>query len=506
MTTHDTTWHEELNAYRDGELPTLQQLAVRWHLASCAACREELLIMTQISEQLRSAESETFGPDDALAPALRHKILTSVAASAADPTISDYVPPPMPPSKWRTPHGREWAALGACAVVFGIAATTMLGSRPGFSPSGSGDMAATNSATTTTAVVPASSGTTASGNSAIVGTSSRNGNLAAAPESGAGAMRPNAKASPNSYAIENAQTFQRRAIGGPVSARTAQATSASEAQASSGATLFADGHVKSQRMAAPSGGRSPLAGLSALPPGATSTDNMPSSLRRVHKEGRVTVAVEKVEDQSDAVTQMVKSAGGFVADNALSTGANGLKTATLSLKVPVKQFETVMGQIARLGDVKAKNVVGEDITEKFSDVEQADRILGSELGVREAQLKEALILADTKRKRAIPVPWQQRAEVRELRIQAAQMRARLDLLKKISDLATIAAQIQEKPHLPKQTGFLGNINDNTASALDTFVVAARVPVNLLLWILAYSPLWLPLLVAYFCLNRIYRRA
>lgn len=484
MTTHDATWLEELLAYRAGELPLVRQLAVRWHLASCAACREELLIMTQISDQLRSSESETFGQDATLDPTLRDKILTSVATAAHEPATPE-------PAPRRAPYGREWAALGACAVVFVIAATTMLHSplRQGFSTAASNintstDGSDTSNATTTSVAAPMSSSASTS-NAATAGTSS-----AAAPSAAMGTASHNGPRSSMERSLapgEDRKTLQ--------DSKTFQ---------------YFDGHVKAfaqaQQRAVRASRKSSLAAMSAIPPGATSTDNMPSSLRRVHKEGRVTVAVEKVEDQSDAVTQMVKSAGGFVADNTLSTGGDGLKTATLSLKVPVKQFETIMGQIARLGEVKAKNIVGEDITEKFSDVEQADRILGSELSVKESQLKAALVLADTKRKRAIPVPWQQRAEVRELRIQAAQMRARLDLLKKISDLATIEAQIQEKPHLPKQTGFLGDINDNTASALDTFVVAARVPVNLLLWLLAYSPLWLPLLVAYFCLQRIYRRA
>jgi hypothetical protein len=227
-------------------------------------------------------------------------------------------------------------------------------------------------------------------------------------------------------------------------------------------------------------------------------------MRRVHKEARITVEVKKLEEQSDAVESMVKSAGGFVVSNTLSTGGDGTKSAALDIKVPVKQFETVLKQIGDLGEVKAKNVSGQDITEQHSDAQAADNVLSSELAVKESMLREARIKA-AKKKDFVLNDWQQRAEVRRLRIEAAQVRARLELLRRTSDLSNISVQLQEPPHLPGQGGFLEGIGETGHAAFESFLVAARLPINLLIWILAYSPLWIPLLIAYHYATRVYGR-
>jgi len=67
------------------------------------------------------------------------------------------------------------------------------------------------------------------------------------------------------------------------------------------------------------------------------------------------------ESSSDDVVRLVKGAGGYVANVTVSTGADDLKTASMSLRVPIERFDEVLGQIAKLGDVRTKNVSGEDI-------------------------------------------------------------------------------------------------------------------------------------------------
>lgn len=455
---------EDLLAYQDHELSLARRLVVRWHLARCAACRQELKIMETISDKLRSTESAASGQTATLDPALRNKILSSVAGEA--PALN--AAPAQPPSGARAlprearPRFKlqlvEGLGLGLAALTFCFFALNLSGQRmrAGFSDAAKNISTSTgyesHTSTDSTAARPAVSSTSASG------------------MSGGTAHEAPAASPPDSFrksAAQSNQAFSR----------------------------FDGNYVRPATR--PSTPLSPGTGAS--------TDSLPSSLRRVHKEGRITVDVAKVEDQSDTVIAYVKSAGGYVSDNTLSTGADGLKMATLTVRVPVGKFETVLSQIAKLGDVKAKNISGEDITEKFSDAEQADRILDSELTVKESQLKQALQREANDKKHRYMVPWQQRAEVRELRIQAAQAKARKDLLKRISDLSNITVQLQEKARTLSQGGFVEGIGDACSAAMDTFLLALRVPVNALLWTLAYLPIWLPLLIAYRLLSRAYLR-
>jgi hypothetical protein len=187
----------------------------------------------------------------------------------------------------------------------------------------------------------------------------------------------------------------------------------------------------------------------------------------VHKEGSLAVEVENLEQDSDAVETMVKKAGGFVANNTLSTQKDGLKSAALEIRVPVKQFETVIKQIAGLGEVKAKKVEGEDITAQVSDANEENNIVATDLRARLEQYRQAKERAARKNK-GVPDDWQRRMEIRQMRIQLAQVRARLDYLKKLSDFAALSVQLREKPQRPGRNPKTGEEIPITARRVVTF--------------------------------------
>ena len=219
---------------------------------------------------------------------------------------------------------------------------------------------------------------------------------------------------------------------------------------------------------------------------------LPAFERKVRKEGSLTVEVAKLEDSSDAVEKMVRDAGGFIASNNLSTGENGGKYAELTTRVPVDRFEGILGRVAKLGEVKAKQVTGEDITEETGDSEQAEQVLADEARAAQEQMDAT--------RRGTKDEWRRRQELRALRVQLAQTRARLQRLRKDAALATITVSLQEKPKPakvePKASGFLGDMTEAGRAAVLTFQTAARLPVVLLIWILAYAPLWIPLAIVY----------
>jgi hypothetical protein len=106
------------------------------------------------------------------------------------------------------------------------------------------------------------------------------------------------------------------------------------------------------------------------------------------------------------------------------------------------------------------------------------------------------------RKKKVYVPgWEERQELRNLRIQAAQAKARMEILRKQTDLASISVQLQEKATPPGEAGFWQSLNNTKMDAAKSFVDAAKIPLACLIWVLAYSPLWLPALLIWKYLNR-----
>lgn len=209
----------------------------------------------------------------------------------------------------------------------------------------------------------------------------------------------------------------------------------------------------------------------------------------MHKEATIGVQVPNPESTSDTVETMVKETGGYVASNTLNTDDGGLKSAELVVKVPVTQFETFMAQVAKLGNVQSKNISGEDITEKTSDADQTEGVLEDDVQQSEARLKAL----------GAKAKWRDEEATRELRIQLAQARARLVLLKRLAALSTVTVDLSQTPPkapppIPVTGGFLNGLKGTTHDALQSLLGSAGALLALAIWLLAYAPIWIPLLL------------
>ena len=428
MTDH-ARFQDDLKAYADDELPWPRRLAVRRHLTHCASCREELTQMTQIAEDLRASE-----PADALEPALRAKIL----GIASNPNDADAVGAPLaasssPPTARLGAGGRK--RLSPAWVLAGVALFAWFVFFPVFQHT-HGDMS------------PSASGPTASGGQPSLK-----------------AQSPAAAPLPPTLPTKSMQF------------RNFNSTGRSE---SFGSPVTSAGNVAVNGIYPGAGG--------ADYPGGASPDTLPTPQRQVHKEATIGVRVANPEATSDKVADMVKETGGFVAANNLSTGDDGLKSAELIVKVPVTQFETFLGQVARLGSVQSKNVTGEDITEKKSDADQTENVLEGDVQNSEARLKALGSRAK----------WHDEQATRDLRTQLAESRARLILLKRMAALSTVTIDLSQTPKPPAAApvtgGFLNGLKASTHDAVGSLVSSASALVALAIWLLAYAPLWIPALL------------
>lgn len=451
MNTNQTNTHEtlrdDLKAFLDHELTWWRKMQVRRHMAGCAECRAELQDMTNISQKLQAenAASDEAAFDDRL----RARILGD--APAADRTFEVVATSPAP--RYR-PRVRDWAMLGGVMSVLFIAFLSTSGKK---TPT---VFNVSNKAWTTG---------TEEGDRAVL------------------AGRPGPAAAPARSAGDNASSdaLRERNFG------------------------FADGHLKSfdkERDVRHLEGAPPMAEdfkstvrspTNALPGEATPEID---TTRRVHKEASIGVAVKSAEVASDAVVKLVQGAGGFIANNTLTSGGGDSKSAAMEIRVPVGSFDSILRQIGQLGEVRSKNISGEDKTEQFSNADQARRILTEDLEIKEAQLRAAQQRAARKKKTYVP-GWEERQELRNLRIQAAQAKARMEILRKQTDLSSISVQLMEKATPPGEAGFWQSLNSTKMDAAKSFVDAAKIPLACLIWVLAYSPLWLPALLIWKYLNR-----
>lgn len=421
-------FQDDLRAYLDGELSVARRLAVRLHLARCASCREEADIMEQLSNDLRAGDAGT------LEPGLRAKILAGLHEAAPDPTAETLEPAePTPVPKWRRKPMVLWGATATVLLAWFVL-----------------------------------------------------------------------------YPTINKERFQERAGQGRVGFMEAPQVAHTAKEKDAPIVTLRDGHTSADTgftPATPTYGpemekrenmldqmkvarRSDQVAARPEPVAGEGAGALVSTERQVRKQADITVEVDKLEEKSDTVEQMVKTAGGFVANNQLSTGEDGLKTASLTTRIPVGEFENFLAKVAKLGEVKAKNVTGEDITEQVSDQNQAVRVLSDDIRLTEAKLRE---------KRGGALHASDEETLRQMRVRVAQSQARLDMLKKLAALSTVTVQLREKSKsVPpvQQGGFLDEMRDTGHLAVQSFLQAARLPILMLIWLLAYAPIWIVLAIAY----------
>jgi anti-sigma factor RsiW len=437
MTKRCQSVQDDLKAFIDRELAGPRALSVRCHLLGCETCRKEVSAMQNVTQELREGESDV----RVLDAGLRDKIMASVGSVTADRSAK--LPMSQSNASLLSRRMSSVAWTGAVAAVLLFVAmtnsfvTTMLNKSGGVSSD-----AADYSMSAPPPPPPI-----------------------AAQHSQSRAMLPPSAGPMNFGRYDSQYGAQQKAP-----ARN-ESSSVRRQLDSVAAGSAAAGNAEADSTAYGSG---------------VYTDTSPQ--RRVHKQASITVQVGDLEINTAAVEQMTKNVGGYIANNNLDTSSTGLRRSMLTIKVPVAQFETVLSKIGKLGLIQNKQVSGEDITARVSDAEQSKKVLADQLMQQVERLQRA---------KAQDKP-QQRHEARMLQIQLAQARARYNVLSKLATLSTIEVQLQEKakPKPVPQSGFMEEINKTKISATEAFMSALRIPIIILMWVLAYSPLWIPLLIVY----------
>lgn len=428
-----------LKAFVDKELPLWTRLQVRAHLTKCGRCREELNWMQHLTEELQTGETEPLDAD------LRAKILDG--APAPKPEIN---------LRRRTVARRKVGLALAGASVLGVVALSSMGNRVSNSFSSASTksdsmdevwMTANREGENARAQVPAAAPPEA----------------ALAPRAGAASSQTFARYRDNSNVEKKmALKIQRE----PTSLAARDELSSNSAGAASSSGYGRDAYI---------------------------ANGLIPQQRAVHKEGSLSVFVDNAEQSGDATEDIIKNLGGFVATNSLSTGAGERRTATLDCRIPVEKFEEAVKKIAALGTVRAKSINGEDITARLAQAGAKRQTLSRELSIGQAQLR---LKEKSTKKRDAQSLYYARLEVRQLRVQAAQARAQFETLRRFSDLATLYVSVSDKPKTAAVAGWTGDFGRTSANAWSSFLGAAKLPIQLLIWILAYAPLWIPALIVW----------
>ncbi len=213
--------------------------------------------------------------------------------------------------------------------------------------------------------------------------------------------------------------------------------------------------------------------------------------RRLIHIADMTVRVDDVAEAAVLAKEMTIEAGGYVANESLSTPANGSPDAGLTLRIPNEDYESALDALAELGDRSTLERSVEDVTDQVADVESRIESSEAALETLRGYLEEAEDVDDLLR---VEGEIQQRQEDLEA------FQARLKTLENQTAYSTVhlslvppATYIEE----PSQdsVGFLGGLERGWLSLVGlgqglAVAVGWLLPFAAVVAVIGAWPLWL----------------
>ncbi|MBN2115310.1 MAG: DUF4349 domain-containing protein [Anaerolineales bacterium] len=253
------------------------------------------------------------------------------------------------------------------------------------------------------------------------------------------------------------------------------------------------------------GGAQPAEGLPPMPTAAAyEISNAAGDLtviersnRMIIKNGDIRLTVKDTDVAIDRATQVIADAGGYIVSSRVwyqDYYGNNLKYATITIGVPVDQFERVLVRLRGLAvKVVDETAAGDDVTDQYVDL----RSQLTNLEATRARIQEFLTDAKT-----VDEALRINQELANIESQIEQIKGRMNYLNDRSAYSTITINFEpEFPALtptptvtpyPTATPVPWNPGQTFDDATDTVTVLYQGIANLLIWMfVVVLPILLP---------------
>jgi len=172
--------------------------------------------------------------------------------------------------------------------------------------------------------------------------------------------------------------------------------------------------------------------ISAIPGGT----DIPNIDQRVIKDAYLELEVESAEDSANRITNIAVTKQGFVQRVDIYESPTGAKSGTVTIRVPVGEFETTVQEIKNLANlVISETVSGQDVTEEYIDLE-------AQLKNKYAEEEQYLEILD----RALTIEDILKVTERLswVRAEIERLEGRMKYLENLTDMSTITSYLEEE--------------------------------------------------------------
>ena len=207
-----------------------------------------------------------------------------------------------------------------------------------------------------------------------------------------------------------------------------------------------------------------------------------NSERMIIKTGSISMVVKDVNEAVVGITKYTIDNGGFVVySNIYKSGIT--PAGEVTVRIPAKIFDTGVGEIKKMGEIKSESVNGQDVTEEYTD-------LNAQLTNLQASEKQFLQIMN----RAVKIEdvLAVQRELTNVRGQIEVLQGRMKYLSQSAELSTLTVYLStdpnELPTLDPENKWKpwAQVKDAARSLLEL----GKGVVNLIIWLIVYLPVWL----------------
>ncbi|MGH2739919.1 MAG: DUF4349 domain-containing protein [Actinomycetota bacterium] len=147
---------------------------------------------------------------------------------------------------------------------------------------------------------------------------------------------------------------------------------------------------------------------------------------------RLRVPGDRFQNAFNEVQEIAERHGGFVANSETRTGE--FRSGFLTIRVPATAFQRTVSDIKRLGEVRAENIFGEDVTAQFVDLEAR---------LRHFQAQEAVLLDLLSQSRSVADTLRVQRELQNVQLEIELLQGNLRFLRDQTELSTVSVALRE---------------------------------------------------------------
>lgn len=178
--------------------------------------------------------------------------------------------------------------------------------------------------------------------------------------------------------------------------------------------------------------------------------------RKIISTANLELEVNNVQSAFNGITNITVTSEGFISGSSMYDQGNR-KIGQVTVRVPQKNFYSVVEQIGNLGTLKSKQIEGQDVTEEFID--NSARL--DNLNRQEERLREILKMAQT-----VKDVLEVERELERVRGEIERLTGRLNFLNQSIEMATISVTVKEPAPI---AGESWGITDALRQAVSGFI-------------------------------------